>query len=70
MLFICKSIKHTPVLWFVYETEQGKFVLLIENTDSKSKIKINILRKGGKTRGWKERTVRWQKRIWGKDLLN
>lgn len=61
--------KDNPVLWFVYETEQGKFVLLIDKTDKKSKEKINILRTGGKIRDWKE-ALSLQELIWGKDLLN
>ena len=44
--------KNKPVLWFVYETEKGKLVLLLDRADKKSQRKMNIVITGGKIFSW------------------
>nr|WP_256473554.1 phage minor head protein [Neisseria sp. HSC-16F19] len=53
-----------PTLWFIYETEQGKLVLLVDKPNRKTKEVMNIVRTGGKIRNWKE-ALSQHELIWG-----
>ena len=59
--------KNKPVLWFVYETEKGKLVLLLDRADKKSQRKMNIVITGGKIFSWNA-SLKQHELIWGKAL--
>ena len=59
--------KNKPVLWFVYETEKGKLVLLLDRADKKSQQKMNIVITGGKIFSWNA-SLKQHELIWGKAL--
>nr|DAM55156.1 MAG TPA: minor capsid component [Caudoviricetes sp.]DAS41248.1 MAG TPA: minor capsid component [Caudoviricetes sp.] len=59
--------KNKPVLWFVYETEKGKLVLLLDRADKKSQRKMNIVITGGKIFSWNA-SLKQHELIWGKTL--
>ena len=54
-----------PTLWFIYETEQGKLVLLVDKPERKSKEMMNIVRTGGRITNWKE-ALNQHTLVWGK----
>ena len=54
-----------PTLWFIYETEQGKLVLLVDKPEKKSKEMMNIVRTGGRITNWKE-ALNQHTLVWGK----
>ena len=59
--------KNKPVLWFVYKTEKGKLVLLLDRADKKSQRKMNIVITGGKIFSWNA-SLKQHELIWGKAL--
>ena len=59
--------KNKPVLWFVYETEKGKLVLLLDRADKKSQRKMNIVITGGKIFSWNA-SLKQHELIWGTAL--
>ncbi len=59
--------KIKPMLWFVYETDKGKFLLQIDKTDKKSKEKMNIIRTAGKIFNWNS-SLKQHILLWGKEL--
>ena len=59
--------KNKPVLWFVYETEKGKWVRILDRADKKSQRKMNIVITGGKIFSWNA-SLKQHELIWGTAL--